>query len=341
MKMTGSRNTKIKGIAPVKRIILAVSLLLIAVLIAEYAAFLMDRHMTSLVKAEKVEVTADKQMAGAREIVNTTKVINNTYNSDSKKAINLTKENSSVTEYKITVFEDEKNLYTTEKVNIRSGAGKDFDKVGQIQRDTKVKCLGKTDNGWYQVMIGDEVGYVNCDYLQEAEPGTEYIFAGDSRTVQMSQAVDKDENEWIAKVGEGYNFFSNEAIPQIDKNVGEGSVIIINYGVNDLYNVEKYIDLVNDKADSWIDSGATVYYAAVTPVSDYPTITNDDIESFNKELKEGLDDRIGWLDGYSYLQNNGFSTGDGLHYNSDTYKSLYKYYMNQVASAKIATFDTI
>ena len=53
-------------------------------------------------------------------------------------------------------------------------------------------------------------------------------------------------------------------------------------------------------------------------------------------MKNGLDSRIGWLDGYSYLQNRGFSTGDGLHYNSDTYKSLYTYYINQVAAQKEA-----
>ena len=76
--------------------------------------------------------------------------------------------------------------------------------------------------------------------------------------------------------------------------------------------------------------------AAVTPVSDYPTITNSEIEEFNSEMKSGLDSRVGWLDGYSFLQNTGFSTGDGLHYNSDTYKTLYTYYMHQVAAQKEA-----
>ncbi|WP_029322674.1 SGNH/GDSL hydrolase family protein [Butyrivibrio sp. AE3004] len=350
MKRTGNRNTKTKSAKPLTRIIFAVSLLLVAVLIAEFVAVIMDSHLSALAKTEEVKVVAEKKAVAAKEIVKTSKAVNTIKTivaeeadktSDDSKSLNLLKDNSTQAEYKITVFEEEKNLYSNDRVNIRSGAGTEFDKVGVIGKDTKVKVLGQTDNGWYQVMIGDEVGYISCDYLQEDEPGIDFIFAGDSRTVQMSQAVKEDEYEWIAKVGEGYNFFSSEAVPQIDESVGEGSVIIINYGVNDLYNVEKYIALVNKKADSWIRSGAKVFYAAVTPVSNYPTITNDDIENFNKELKSGLDSRIGWLDGYSYLQNNGFSTGDGLHYNNATYESLYKYYMNQIASAKEAFIEEV
>ncbi len=342
MKRTGSRKTRNRRYRPLARIVLAISILLMAVLLTEYVVQILDDGTTALAKTEPLEVVADVKAGagGAKaQTASVTKAVNkttakNTAQKSTYKASNLLKDDSTKTDYKITVFESEKSLYSNDRVNVRSGAGTEFERLGVIKRDTKMTVLGQTDNGWYQVMFNDEVGYIKMDYLQEKEPGIEYIFAGDSRTVQMSLAVKKNEYQWIAKVGEGYSFFSSEAVPQIGANVGDGSTIIINYGVNDLYNSEKYIKLINKKIDSWISAGATVYYAAVTPVSDYPTITNADIEKLNSEMKKGLDSRVGWLDGYSYLLNHGFSTGDGLHYNEATYQSLYTYYVNQIASFK-------
>ncbi len=338
MRRTGSRKTRNRKFKPLVRIILAISILLVAVLITQYVVQRLDNKTTAFAKTETETVAADKKAGVGTHKAQTAKVTKTvsktTASKGAYKADNLLNDDSTKSDYKITVYEKEKNLYSNDRVNVRSGAGTEFDRLGVIKRDTKMEVLGQTDNGWYQVMYGDEVGYIRMDFLQEKGPGVEYIFAGDSRTVQMSQAVDEDDYKWIAKVGEGYNFFSSEAVPQIDATVGDGSVIIINYGVNDLHNSEKYIKLINKKIDSWIDAGATVYYAAVTPVSDYPTITNSDIEKFNSEMRKGLDSRIGWLDGYSFLQNHGFSTGDGLHYNEATYQSLYSFYVNQVASAK-------
>ena len=333
---TGNRHKNTKKFKPAMRITVAASILLMIVLLLEYGCKCIDEKKVIETKKETIEVAAKNTASAAREVTHSAKALKTLSTSAGQTSQNLVKKNSTVTEYKINVFDKEKNYYSNDRVNIRKGAGTDFDRLTTIKRDTMVTVLGETDNGWYQVKYNDEVGYIKSDYLQEQEPGIEYIFAGDSRTVQMSQAVNKVDFAWIAKVGEGYSYFSNEAVPQIDAQAGAGSVIIINYGVNDLYNAEKYIKLINKKVDSWISAGATVYYAAVTPVSNYPTITNSDIEAFNTEMKNGLDSRIGWLDGYSYLQNKGFSTGDGLHYNSDTYKSLYTYYINQVAAQKEA-----
>ena len=106
--------------------------------------------------------------------------------------------------------------------------------------------------------------------------------------------------------------------------------MIINFGVNDLVNVDNYIDLVNKNIDAWSDAGISVYYASVTPVSSYPTVNNAQIEAFNKKLKASLDSRIKWIDAYSYLNRNGFSTPDGLHYTPETYKKLYSYYLSVI-----------
>ncbi len=349
MKRTGNRNKNFKRLKPAFRIICAASILLMLVLLFQYGAKCFDKEKAVKTTKETIRVKAANTASPINNTVGVANVLarssgmdmidDNTRDYQSK---TLIKKEPTVPEYTVTVYEDDKDLYTNELVNIRKGAGTDFDKVATVTKDTKVDVIGETDNGWYQVAFNDEVGYIKSDFLQEQapepqpEPGAQYIFAGDSRTVQMSKVVKDVDYEWIAKVGEGYSYFANEAVPKIDADAGKGSIIIINYGVNDLYNVEKYIKLINKKVDSWIDAGATVYYAAVTPVSNYPTITNSDIEKFNNELKSGLDERVGWLDGYSYLQNTGFSTGDGLHYNNETYKTLYTYYISEIAAQKEA-----
>jgi uncharacterized protein YgiM (DUF1202 family) len=246
---------------------------------------------------------------------------------------NVPEEEKIVPAYNITVFDSEKTLYTSDRVNVRTGAGTEFDKVAVLNRGAQVTALGVTDNGWTQVVYDGAAAYIKNDYLQEkAVPvASSYVFAGDSRTVQMNQAVGKSGSVWVAQVGEGYDFFVNTAIPTIDASAANGTAIIINFGVNDLHNVDKYIKKVNSKIDSWTSKGATVYYAAVLPVSDYPTITNADIEAFNSKLQSGLDSRVCYLDGYTFLQNNGFSTNDGLHYDYDTYRSLYAYYMSKIS----------
>ncbi len=227
-------------------------------------------------------------------------------------------------------YEAPADMYATATVNVRSGAGTEFEKIGKLAWGTPIKVSGETGNGWYEVAYKDGLGYVSKEYVSTAIPGVPFLFVGDSRTVQMKTAVGSTDKAYVAKVGEGYSWFKNSALPQIPNYAGNGTTMIINFGVNDLANASKYIKLVNSNIDAWTAAGIKVYYAAVTPVKNCKTVSNDQIERFNAKLKSQLDPRITWIDGYSYLKQNGFSTGDGLHYNNSTYKSLYSYYMSVI-----------
>ncbi len=232
--------------------------------------------------------------------------------------------------FTVTKYETPVTMYTSDTVNVRSGAGIDYDKVGKLKWGSNVSVTGETDNGWYEVLYKDMTAFVIGDYVVPDLPGGPYIFVGDSRTVQMKSAVGSSDKIYIAKIGEGYNYFKNTALSQIYANAGNGTKLIINFGVNDLANASKYIKLVNDNVDAWTNAGMTVYYAAVTPVGNIQNVSNAQIETFNAKLQEGLDPRVNWIDGYSYLQQTGFGSGDGLHYTADTYRSLYSYYMSVI-----------
>lgn len=53
---------------------------------------------------------------------------------------------------------------TADSLNIRSGAGTGYSKVGSLRRGSYVKILGLAD-GWYQI----ERGYISADYVEESD----------------------------------------------------------------------------------------------------------------------------------------------------------------------------
>ncbi|MCH5250934.1 MAG: SH3 domain-containing protein [Lachnospiraceae bacterium] len=154
------------------------------------------------------------------------------------------------------------------------------------------------------------------------------ILVGDSRFVQMQNSVGANSCTWIAESGKGYNWFSEKAITRIDSCVGKGSKILINLGVNDTSNLQKYISLVNAKADEWVSKGATVYYSSVNPVWENPYVNEEQVEYFNSQMKGSLNGNVHWIDSHSYLTSIGYKLVDGLHYSEETYQNLYAYYMS-------------
>ncbi|MBR4671492.1 MAG: SH3 domain-containing protein [Butyrivibrio sp.] len=236
------------------------------------------------------------------------------------------------TPFTVTKLEAPVTMYITETVNVRDGAGTEYNAIGKLGWGNCVSVTGTTNNGWYEISYNDTVAYVIGNYVSQDLPGIPYLFVGDSRTVQLQMAVGSNDKAYVAKVGEGYYWFKNTAMPQIQENAGAGTTMVINFGVNDLANASKYINLVNSNIDAWEAQGITVYYAAVTPVGDCSTVSNEQIEKFNARLQRELDPRIKWIDGYSFLKQNGFSASDGLHYNRSTYKNLYSYYMSVIGT---------
>lgn len=276
-------------------------------------------------------VTADQKVIASENISEVTETVSNEQvlvdNNLDLEVANAGKEVETAP-YSITDYETPVTMYASDTVNVRAGAGTEYDKIGKISWGSAVQVIGATDNGWYEISYNENLGFVMGDYLTEGVPSVPYLFVGDSRTVQLKMAVGSTDKAYVAKVGEGYNWFKNTALSEISETAGSGTVMVINFGVNDLGNASKYIKLINSNIDAWTEAGITVYYAAVTPVGASARVTNDQIESFNTRLKNELDPRIQWIDGYTFLQQNGFNASDGLHYDKTTYKNLYSYYMS-------------
>ncbi len=55
---------------------------------------------------------------------------------------------------------------TGSTVNVRSGPGIDYSKVGSVAKGDTVKILG-TEGDWYRISIGNVTGYVSADYVSQ------------------------------------------------------------------------------------------------------------------------------------------------------------------------------
>ena len=78
----------------------------------------------------------------------------------------------------------DQTVYATTTVNVRTGPGTEFDRVGKLVEGDSVKRIGVGNNGWSRVIYNDEVAYVHSDYLTE-----EVLFKNVEETVYATTAV--------------------------------------------------------------------------------------------------------------------------------------------------------
>jgi len=161
---------------------------------------------------------------------------------------------------------------------------------------------------------------------------TGYIFVGDSRFVGMDIYCNIDEQQdkfLIAKVGEGYSYLITYAIPQISEIINSNTSfehwkVIIGLGVNDLGNINKYVEAYNEINNEQFE----LVLVSVNPVEYHSYITNETIESFNNNLK--AIENTKYIDTYQCLIDNGYSTSDGVHYTKSTYETIYSIIVNNM-----------
>lgn len=157
-----------------------------------------------------------------------------------------------------------------------------------------------------------------------------FLFVGDSRTLGMKDAVN-DNCTYVGAEGEGYSWFSSDGVLALADYLGTNpkQTVILNLGVNDPENINVYIDLYKKLMADY--PSATFYMMSVNPLDDDADFntTNEMIELFNATLKSSFPEQ--YLDSYSYLIGNGYTTVDGLHYTDDTYKSIHNFVVDKLA----------
>ena len=83
--------------------------------------------------------------------------LSNTYVSEEKPEAQVTDKSDTV-------------YVTGEGVNLRKGAGTDYDAITSLSKGTELKRTGETDNGWSRVEYNGETGYLSSKYVTTEKP---------------------------------------------------------------------------------------------------------------------------------------------------------------------------
>lgn len=159
------------------------------------------------------------------------------------------------------------------------------------------------------------------------------IFIGDSRTEGIRDAVNDGNVIWSCLSSKGYEWMSTTGVPQIEDEIDAYTAVIILMGVNDVYQINNYVNYINKKANEWADLGARTYFVSVGPVEHDPYVTNAEIESFNAAMKANLAG-VTYIDVYSHLVSNGFYTVDGIHYPDSVSIDIYNYVLEHLEETR-------
>ena len=74
-------------------------------------------------------------------------------------------EETETAEPEFAVVAMEATKYAKSSVNVRKGPSSDYEKIGSLSTNQKVKVIGQADTGWYQIELDGEVAYVSNNYL--------------------------------------------------------------------------------------------------------------------------------------------------------------------------------
>lgn len=167
------------------------------------------------------------------------------------------------------------------------------------------------------------------------------IFIGDCRTSGLDKLYgdSKDVVYFISTEKADYSWFKDVAIPAaqaiMDKNVYTKYRIVINLGLFDCDNVDKYATLFKDLgSDKW--SKHKLYIISLNPVDEAQmdaskiysrnTIDTAKIKEFNQLMSDNLVDaptNVKYVNTNGSIINNGFTTTDGINYVDKTLKYYY------------------
>ena len=162
---------------------------------------------------------------------------------------------------------------------------------------------------------------------------TQTLFVGDSRTEGMRLTVGSSaaNTVWVAKVGAGYSWLKSTADAKVRSYLAKNPTmtVVFAFGVNDLGNISSYIAYYKNLIKAY--PNAHFYFTSVNPVVDARSryAKNSAIQTFNNKLAAAVGTR--YIGTYAYLVNNGYTTVDGLHYTTATYKKIYNYIKSAIS----------
>ena len=166
------------------------------------------------------------------------------------------------------------------------------------------------------------------------------IIIGASRVQQMHECVSaKPDVTFMAEGGEGLDWFKKQVLPSLDVMLKAypDSIVVLQLGNNDVKRsmsdrklksvCRKYVKTYRQLIKKY--SKTAFYIMDVLPSGNgEPKKKNQKRETFNHAIAKAFPKQS--IGGYDYLTKKGFTTTDGIHYDSKTYRKLYSYILKKV-----------
>ena len=177
----------------------------------------------------------------------------------------------------------------------------------------------------FQVVINGDSRTVclYCSLAYSEEEFPQHLF---THHLSETYSADYGNSCFVAKGGEGYDFFTTYGLALAATHFGEDSVLVVWFGVNDAERADQYITYMNNVS---LQFGIPVYYMTIGPCYDSWTKREPGVEEMNRKLRENLRPEIRVIDMFSFIQDGmargEFGTLDGLHYNYRTCRAIYEH----------------
>ncbi|WP_053360746.1 SH3 domain-containing protein [Bacillus sp. FJAT-27251] len=98
---------------------------------------------------------------------------------------------------------------TATTLNVRSGPGTNFSRIGQVKQGTTLQVSQRMSNGWCKISYNGKTGYVSGDYLRantyrvntaalnvRTGPGTQYSKIGVLKNGTLLNVIQRESNGW-------------------------------------------------------------------------------------------------------------------------------------------------
>ncbi|MGA9226994.1 MAG: SH3 domain-containing protein [Mesobacillus sp.] len=101
---------------------------------------------------------------------------------------------------------------TADVLNVRSGAGTNYSRIGRLVQGTQLQVIQQLSNGWYKISFNGKTGYVSGDYVYTPSvvfkvtatnlnvrtgPGTQYQKIGSVVQGTVLNVIHKESNGWM------------------------------------------------------------------------------------------------------------------------------------------------
>lgn len=91
----------------------------------------------------------------------------------------------------------QKTMYAKSAVNVRSGAGNTYSKLGVLSEGQSVQVIGESGN-WYAVKYNSETGFVSKNYIQSTKPAVVTIQSKETSPAKTdSPVVTTSKKTWV------------------------------------------------------------------------------------------------------------------------------------------------